>query len=120
MIEILTDLPEGVIGAEASGTVTGDDYESVLMPAVLDATADGKKARFLLVFGEDFEGYDAQAAKDDAKLGAHHWSDFERIAFVSDHTVYRSLVKGFGFLMPGEVRVFPLADLESATSWLGS
>jgi len=120
MIEILNDLPEGIVGAVASGTVTGDDYESVLMPAVLDATAGDKKAKFLLVFGDDFEGYDAQAAKDDAKLGAHYWSDFERIAFVSDHTVYRSLVKGFGFLMPGEVRVFPMADLDPAKEWLAS
>ena len=120
MIEIISDLPEGVVGASASGTVTAEDYESTLIPAVQAATSDGKKARFLLVFGDEFEGYDAQAAMDDARLGAHHWSDFERIAFVSDHSVYRSLVKGFGFLMPGEVRVFALADLDAAKEWLAS
>ncbi|HEU4321498.1 MAG TPA: STAS/SEC14 domain-containing protein [Acidimicrobiia bacterium] len=120
MIEILTDLPEGVIGAKASGTVTADDYESVLIPAVSKATEGDGKAKFLLIFGDEFEGYSADAAMDDAKLGAHHWSDFDKIALVSDHTVYRGLVKGFGFLMPGEVRVFPMSELDAATDWLAS
>jgi hypothetical protein len=54
------------------------------------------------------------------KMGAHTWGDFERVAFVSDHSVYRNLVRGFGFLMPGEVRVYPLAELETAKGWVGA
>lgn len=120
MIEIIADLPDGVLGLSATGTVTPDDYESTLIPAVQAATAGGLKARILFVLGEDFEGYAAEAAMDDARMGLHHWSDFERIALVTDHSVYRTLIKGFGFLMPGEVRVFAVADLESAKEWLGS
>ena len=101
MISVIDDLGDGVIGFEATGRVTAEDYESVLMPAVEGALDAGAKARLLLVFGAEFEGYEADAAMDDMKMGAHTWGDFERVAFVSDHSVYRNLVRGFGFLMPG-------------------
>lgn len=120
MIERIPDLPDGVLGLSASGTVTADDYEATLIPAVNEATSGGQKARFLYVLGDDFEGYDAKAALDDMKLGGHTWGDFEKIAFVTDHSVYRSLVHGFGFLMPGEVRVYPMAELDAAKEWVGA
>ena len=34
MIKTIKDLPSNVLGFEASGAVTGKDYESVLVPAV--------------------------------------------------------------------------------------
>jgi hypothetical protein len=120
MIEIIPALPNDVLGFSASGTVTAADYESTLIPAIDDAIAGGRKAKFLYVLGDDFEGYAADAALDDVKLGANTWGDFEKIAFVTDHSVYRSMVRGFGFLMPGEVRVYPMAELEVAKDWLGS
>lgn len=120
MIRLLSDVPDGVLGLDATGEVTAADYEQVLIPAVAAATARGGKARVLLVFGPEFSGYEAEAALDDMKMGAHTWGDFEKIAFVSDHSVYRNLVRGFGFLMPGEVRVYPLAELETAKGWVGA
>ena len=42
MIRVLDGLPDNVLGVEASGKVTDDDYERVLVPAVrerLDARA---------------------------------------------------------------------------------
>lgn len=120
MIEIIEGLPDGVVGAKAVGKVTAEDYESTLIPAVEGAISDGEKARMLFVLGEEFEGYEAEAAMDDARMGLHHWSDFDRIAVVTDHGSYRTLVKGFGFLMPGEVKVFHVADLDAATEWLAA
>lgn len=118
MITKMEGLPSEVIALEASGKVTAADYESTVIPAVEAATAGDAKARMLLVFGADFDGYEAEAALDDVKMGLHHWGDFEKIAFVSDHDAQRTAVKGFGFLMPGEVRVFPLADLDQAKEWV--
>lgn len=118
MIRLIDDVPDGVIGMEASGKVTADDYESVLIPAVEEAVASNGKTRVLFVLGADFERYEGEAALDDMKMGIHNWSDFERIAFVSDHGVYRSLVTGMAFLMPGQVKVFELGELESAKAWI--
>ncbi len=120
MIGAIDGLPENIVGFEASGRVAASDYESTLIPSVEAATEGDHKGRFLLVFGSDFDGYEAEAAFDDAKMGLHHWGDFERIGFVSDHGVYRSGIKAFGFLMPGEVKVFSLAELEEAKAWVAA
>jgi hypothetical protein len=113
-------MPDGVVGVEAVGKVTADDYESVLMPAVEAAVERAGKARTLLLFGSEFDGYEAEAALDDMKMGLHTWGDFERIAFVSDQSGYRTMVKAMGFLMPGEVRVFGVGELEEAKEWVGA
>lgn len=118
MIEVVSGLPDNVVGLNAIGTVSADDYESVVIPAIEAASKDGQKARFLFVLGPGFDGYAAEAALDDAKMGMHHWSDFERVALVTDHGMYRSLVKAFGFLMPGKVKVFDVASLEEAKTWV--
>ena len=120
MIEIIPELADGVLGLRATGKVTAEDYESTLIPAVDDATAGGRKAKFLYVLGTDFEGYSTDAVLDDMKMGARTWGDFEKIAFVTDHSVYRNLVQGFGFLMPGEVRVYSMSEVETAKEWLAS
>lgn len=120
MIEMIEGLGEGVIGARAVGKVTADDYESTLIPAVEAALSTHDKIRMLYVLGSEFDGYDAEAALDDTRMGMHHWSDFERIAVVTDHGVYRTAIKGFGFLMPGEVKVFGVDELDAAEDWISS
>ncbi|MGD2060493.1 MAG: STAS/SEC14 domain-containing protein [Acidimicrobiia bacterium] len=120
MIEIIEGLADGVVGAKAIGTVTAEDYESTLIPTVEAALKTHDKIRMLYVLGSEFEGYDAEAALDDTRMGMHHWSDFDRIAVVTDHSVYRTAIKGFGFLMPGEVKVFPVDEVDAAKKWLAS
>jgi hypothetical protein len=120
MIRKIDGMPDDIIAVEAAGKVSAEDYESMMIPAVEAATQGDNKARMLLVFGAEFEGYEAEAGLDDARMGLHHWGDFERIAFVSDHGAQRTAVKGFGFLMPGLVKVFSLSELDEAKSWVVS
>ncbi|MGD2044058.1 MAG: STAS/SEC14 domain-containing protein [Acidimicrobiia bacterium] len=118
MIELIQGLGDGVIGARAVGKVTAEDYDSTLIPAVRTALSMHDKIRMLYLLGSEFDGYDADAALDDTRMGMQHWSDFERIAVVTDHSVYRTAIKGFGFLMPGEVRVFAVEELDAAKDWI--
>ena len=41
MINVLTGLPEGVIGFEASGKIAAADYRDVVLPAIDEATRRG-------------------------------------------------------------------------------
>jgi hypothetical protein len=34
--------------------------------------------------------------------------------------MYRTMIKGFGFLMPGEVRVFGVDELDAAKEWVAA
>lgn len=118
MIELTPDLAPHVIIAEAHGTVSARDYQEVLIPAVTAADTDGRPLRMLYVLAPDFEGFEAEAALDDGRLGLGHWRELERIGLVTDHEVYRVMTRALGFLMPGQVRVFALADRDAAREWV--
>jgi hypothetical protein len=118
VFERIEGLPDGVIGLRAVGRVTGDDYRSVLVPAVDEATAGGHRARLLLDLGEGFEGYDASAMAADAGVGLEHFRSFERVAVVTDADWIRRAIHLFGPLIPGEVMVFPVADEARARAWV--
>jgi hypothetical protein len=118
MIEQISDLPRNVLGFTAKGTVTADDYESVMIPAVEELIAREGKARFLYHLGEGFSGFEAAAMWDDAKLGMSHLTEWERMALVSDVEWIRGAVKIFAFAIPGHVRVFRNDQLAEAKQWV--
>jgi hypothetical protein len=116
MLEPLPDLPEGVIGFEAVGEVEKDDYTETLRPA-LDAAAEVGEIRLVYVLGERFTGYSAGASWEDLSLATHHLSAYERTALVSDHEWLNHAASGFGWMMPGKLKVFPLAERAEAIAW---
>lgn len=118
MITAITDLPDGVVGFSAEGTVTDADYKDNLVPAVEAALKAGGKLRLLYLLGPGFDGYAPSAMWDDTLFGARHYFDFEKIACVTDNETYGSLVRSLGFLMPAAVRVFAVKDLDAAKAWL--
>jgi hypothetical protein len=118
MIQLLEGMPNNIVAASASGHVSADDYATVLMPAVDAALQDHDKVRLLYILESGFEGYEPEAALDDAKMGMHHWASFERMGLVTDRGSYRTLMKAFGFMMPGLVRVFTEDEVEDAKAWI--
>jgi len=61
MVNRIPDLPDHVLGFTAHATVTADDYESVIIPAVEALFARQSKVRFLYHLGDDFDGFEAAA-----------------------------------------------------------
>jgi len=120
MIELIPGLPDDVLGLEARGEVTGEDYERVVIPAVHERLEGGGKLRLLYVLGPEFDGFTAAAMWDDAKVGMEHPFSWERIAAVTDQDAYRRLFKGIGFMFPAKIRVFDLAQLEDAKAWIAA
>jgi hypothetical protein len=118
MVEKIPDLPENVLGFTAKGTVTAEDYESVIIPAVEALFSRGNRVRFLYHLGEDFAGFEAAAVWDDTKLGLKHLAGWERMAVVSDVEWIRTAVRIFALAMPGHVRVFHNRELAEAKRWV--
>lgn len=118
MLKIIDDLPEDVLGLEAIGEVTADDYRDVLVPALETKLATHPKARLLYVLGPAFEGFSGGAAWQDAKIGMKHFTDFDRVAVVTDTDWIQKMVEAFGFVMPGEVETFDSDELGSARGWV--
>jgi hypothetical protein len=116
MIEPLGGLPEGVIGLRASDEVTADDYRNVMVPLLEEALAHGG-VRLLYVLDEHAT-FSPGALIADAKFGVGHLKGWERLAVVSDADWLENMITAFGWMMPGEVKVFDDDEVDEATVWL--
>ncbi|MFC9790683.1 STAS/SEC14 domain-containing protein [Rhodococcus sp. NPDC127528] len=117
MIEAMENLPDGVLGFRASGTVTARDYREVLDPAIDAKIAQHEKVNLVYVLGEDLSGYSAGALWQDAELDTRPRRSWGRIALVTDHEWIGKAVHLISFVFPCEVRSFALADESAALEW---
>ncbi|GGI46093.1 hypothetical protein BCL57_001409 [Agromyces flavus] len=118
MIELLQDLPPGVIGFRAVGTVTADDYREVLDPAIDAAVAASGKVDLVLVIDDGFDRYSLGAIMADAAFLGRPLDVWGRAALVTDRDVITGLAVAFGGLVPGEFKVFPLTRKAEAIAWV--
>jgi len=118
MLRPIPGLPENVVGFEAVGKVQADDYRQALDPAVSEAVDTSGKVRLLLVLGPEYEGYSPAAMWEDTKLGFHGRGSWERLALVTDHRAMADMVRAFAWLVHGEVRTYPVSELDEAKAWL--
>jgi len=119
MIELIQELPDGVVGIEAVGKVTSDDYSAVT-PVLESALAAHKKIRLIHILGDRFTGFTTGGMWQDGRLGLSHAASFERIAVVTDLDTVRTLLKRGGWTIPGETRLFSNAEKDEAVTWVSA
>ncbi|MBY8975483.1 STAS/SEC14 domain-containing protein [Rhodobacteraceae bacterium NNCM2] len=120
MLDVTFDEGTKVLTVVASGHVDHEDYVERLMPAVDDAVARVGKINLLYVMGLAFEGFETRAMWDDTRLGVQHFSDFNKVAVVTDSALMQNTIRAFGVLMPADVRAFDLGDQEVAEAWVAA
>jgi hypothetical protein len=122
MIEPMADTPPGVLGFRVAGEVAREDYENVLTPALMQALDSGDGLRTLYLI-ESLDKMDPSALWADAKvgydLGIRHHDAWVRSAIVTDIDWLARATRLFAWMIPGEVRVFPINELEQAKVWTG-
>jgi SpoIIAA-like len=120
MIEHLKDFPANVLAFVCKGRVTKQDYDAVLVPVVVDALKKHDKVRLYYETAADFSGIDPSAVWTDFRVGMEHLTRWERIAVVTNVEWIKHTINFFSFLMPGEVRFFPLSDAARAREWIAA
>jgi hypothetical protein len=118
MIELLTGLPENVIGFSAGHEITAADYESVLVPALETKLQKYRRVRLLYVIDETFTGFTGGAAWEDTRVGLKHLMQFERIALVTDVGWLKNSARALAFMVPCEVRIFDSSAHDDARRWI--
>ena len=122
MVEIIGNMPVGTLGFRISGRLTREEYFRILDP-VRELLERGDKVSFLIVTEPDFHGLDLGALWEDLKaagsVGLKHRSSWDRLAVVTDKDWMRHAISAFGWLSPGELRVFEPHELEHAKAWTG-
>jgi enoyl-CoA hydratase/carnithine racemase len=121
VIEKLEGMPEGTIGFRATGAVTGDEYRELLLPA-LRAAAEADDVRMVFAIGPGFDKFEAGALAQDMKagvsLGIGHLRAWKRTAVVTDVDWIVKAIHMFGWMTPGEVKLYELDGLEEAKAWV--
>lgn len=119
MIEVLADMPEGVTGIRVSGRLRGDELREI-KPAIEERLKTGE-VRIVEVIASDYEGFGPGGFVEDLKLGLGtvlpHHSAFKRIAVVSDKAWVAHTLHALAWIVPGELAVFGLDELERAKEW---
>jgi hypothetical protein len=118
MIELIEDFPPNVIAINATGNVTGHDYQEILVPLVEEKLAEFEKIRLLYYLGPDFKKFTTTALWDDAKIGLHHLSGFERVAVATDVQWIRKMIRAISLAVPKTVRLFSNDELGHAKLWI--
>jgi hypothetical protein len=121
MIERLTDMPPGTLGFRVTGRIERDDYVNVLVPDLRGAFESGAKIRSLYLI-ENLQAIEPKALWEDMKVEfgiGRHQDQWERSAIVTDIEWMAHAARLFLWMIPGEARVFPVAELEAAKSWVG-
>jgi hypothetical protein len=119
MLEPLSDLPDGVIGFAATDEIDSADYADTLIPAVEAQLAAGNDIRIVLLF-ESWPGVSGGAAWQDLKMGVEHMTHWKRIALVTDVEWMTQVGHLFGWMTPGEFKLFPVAERQAAIAWAAS
>lgn len=119
MIEELPDVPEGVTGIRVSGRISGEELRA--FEPTMERLGKSGEIRIVEVIAPDYEGFGPGGLAGDLKLGfgalLHHHSAFKRIAVVSDKDWVRHTLHALAWMVPGELALFTLDELDKAKEW---
>src|SRR5262245_44411918 len=115
-------MPAGTLGFRISGKLSRDEYFQILNP-VQEKLERGERISFLVATAPDFHGLDGGALWEDMRaagsVGLKYRKSWERMAVVTDKDWMRHAIAAFGWVSPGELRVFEPDELEAAKAWTG-
>ena len=119
MIEMLQDMPAGVSGFRVSGRLAGDDIRA--FKPVMEQQLNAGELRIVEVIASDYEGFGPGGLMEDLKVGFgalfQHHSAFKRIAVVTDKEWVAHTLHALAWMVPGELKLFGLDELERAKEW---
>ena len=119
MIEVMSDMPAGVAGFRVAGGVSGADLWD-FKPSI-DELLDAGEIRLVEVVADDYEGFGPGGLAEDLKIGlgalVQHHSAFKRVAVVTDKEWVGRTLHLLEWMVPGELALFGLDELEQAKEW---
>lgn len=105
-----------VIRATVSGQLQEADFH-VLAPRVEQVLEHCASVRMLVQLS-GFQGWSPGAAWEDARLGIHHYADFERLAVVGDGAREEWVTRLSKLFMLADVRFFEPGESDEALAWI--
>lgn len=118
MLSIINNLPDHVFGVRATGEVDKEDLKSVLLPGLEQLTAQTGEIYYLLVLDTPVENFTAGAWWQDLVAGLKHFTQWKKMAIVTDQKAVEKFTDLFSYVSPGEAKGFELSELQEAIDWV--
>lgn len=122
MIEVLSDVPEGVVGFRVSGRLAGNELRE--FTSTIKEALNDDELRIVEVIASDYEGFGPGGLAEDLKLGLgmlfQHHPAFKKIAVVTDQEWVAHTLHALAWIVPGEISLFGLDELDRAKVWAAS
>jgi hypothetical protein len=90
MVSILSSIPNNVAGFRVTGTVTRNDYDTVIVPVTETKLKETGEINFLLLVDTEIGNFTLGAWARDFLLGLKHITKWNRAAIVTDDKLFRS------------------------------
>jgi len=117
MISIINDAPENVAAFNATGEITREDFENLVIPHVKNKVEQFDELNYLLYLDTDLDNFTMGAWLQDALLGIKNITKWNRAAIVTDKEGVQNFTDIFRVLMPGEFKSYPKENLYNALYW---
>ncbi len=117
MITTILEAPENVAAFSATGEVTREDFENLVIPHVKKKVEQFNELNYLLYLDTDLDNFTAGAWFQDLLLGMKNLTKWNRAAIVTDKEGVQNFTDAFSVLMPGEFKSFPKENLYNALYW---
>lgn len=117
MITQIKDIPNTMVGFRASGEVSRDDFDQVVLPAVAELVQRTDELNYMLVLDTPLKNFTLGAWIKDALLGLNNLSKWNRVAIISDSESLNTFTNIFGNVMPGEFKGFSPEQTDEAIEW---
>jgi len=117
MISIINDAPENVAAFNATGEITREDFENLVIPHVKSKVEQFDELNYLLYLDTDLDNFTMGAWLQDALLGIKNITKWNRAAIVTDKEGVQNFTDIFSVLMPGEFKSYPKENLYNALYW---
>lgn len=119
MFKVLLESSGNVLGIQASGKLTEEDYKEILIPRLEEIAGAGEKAAILLYMDDSFEGWELEAMWQDFKVGIGKYRhDFHKFALVGAPKWVDILMELDGIVTSATVKTFEGGQLEEAWIWI--
>ena len=118
MLIPIENLPPHVFGVRAMGEVTAEDLTNTLLPGLTSLTAKFNEIYYLLVLETEVGNFTAGAWFQDMVAGIKHFSQWKKMAIVTDQKLVEKFTDVFSYVSPGEAKGYTLSELNEAIEWL--
>lgn len=118
MVELLHDFPRHVAAYRASGAVSKEEYDRVVVSRVEEVAKEFDKINFLVRLETDIDNYSVGAFFRYLKVSFGHFFKWNRMAIVTEEKWVRNAYEFLSGLVHGEIKGYSLKEYEAARKWV--